>query len=155
MVTLLSFSPALLADLNVLGELLLFGFDDRETIVVHIRDARFVTVAALRSVNDGLLVEGLGEFANGRGHGRGMAERLMISGGDGRGGEEGEEELHGWLVGWRGLGLEERKDLIDAVLFCARNGIYEPSYLPLPGSSSAARAITAADENPNFGEVWI
>ena len=105
------FSPALLADLNVLGELLLLGLDDLKRIVVHARNARFVTVPALRSFDDGLLVEGLGEFANGRSHGGGMAERLMISGGDGRGGEEGEDELHDWLVDWRGLGylLEERK----------------------------------------------
>jgi len=92
---------ALLGDFNICGELLLLGVDDLERLVELSRNARFVTVAALRSVNDGLLVEGLGEDAIGWG----MAERLMISGGDGRGGEEGEDELHGWLVDWRALGL--------------------------------------------------
>lgn len=99
---LFPFSPALLGNFNICGELLLVGVDDFERIVELSRNAGFVTVAALRSVNDGLLVERLGEDAIGWG----MAERLMISGGDGRGGEEGEDELHvGWLVDWRGLGL--------------------------------------------------
>ena len=88
------FSPALLPDLNVCGELLLLGVDDLERLVELSRNARFVTVAALRCVNDGLLVEGLGEDAIGWC----MAERLMISGGDGSGGKEDKEELHGWLI---------------------------------------------------------
>ena len=135
-----------------MGELLLLGLDDLKRIVVHARNARFVTVAALRSFDDGLLIEGLGEFANGRGHGWGMAERLMIRGGDGRVGEEGEDELHGWLVDWRGLlGLDLLEEWKDAVLFCARMEFMSLIFSDLRFLDIflSACAITAADENPN------
>lgn len=80
-------SPALLADRDFLRELLLLSIDDQGTPVKFSWNTGLISVRVFRCIDDGLLIERIGE---------GTAEGGVVAGGGG-GSENGEEDLHGWI----------------------------------------------------------